>query len=544
MSDSLYIVICLIGVFISAVLLVREKAFRSKDICINAYIKLLISTCVFCLNDALWGCANQGYFNFNWIHVVIFSYIFHFCASLFSLNWFRYTVLYIYSQKNKKRFLLFLPFCLQIIMILSNFQYNTIFSVDKNGCYYGGSLRNYLFFLQFAYFVFALFRAVHLLIVEKDKYKRKRYIVVAITSIVPIFFGILLVIFPLVPFYTVGYMFSVFIIYVFNSTSDHAKHLLQVTEESNLKKISDYEIQLSEALANQNAIYFEMLKLQTNGIVGVDMDDNVLFINDAAAKMFGFKDALHFKGNALTLYEKSESAGKVRLLEDIQKMKETGGELSFEMTVSDSDNKKLHLLADILVVTLSNGRKIGISNYTDITPYKRMEKELLYLSETDELTKLCNRRSGEQKTELLLLNGKIGMFCIIDVDRFKSINDSYGHSVGDKVLIAIADSMRAAFRDRDIIMRLGGDEFSVFAVGIKTEEDVIRCIDRFFSEITKINIPELSKRKITVSAGVVLCSANSGLIFNDYYKAADFALYKSKKTPGNRLEFYKFGEFD
>ena len=102
MSDSLYIVICLIGVFISAVLLVREKAFRSKDICINAYINLLISTCVFCLNDALWGCANQGYFNFNWIHVVIFSYIFHFCASLFSLNWFRYTVLYIYSQKNKK----------------------------------------------------------------------------------------------------------------------------------------------------------------------------------------------------------------------------------------------------------------------------------------------------------------------------------------------------------------------------------------------------------------------------------------------------------
>ena len=544
MSDSLYIVICLIGVFVSALLLVREKAFNSKDISLTAYINLLISTCIFCLNDALWGCANQGYFNFNWVHVVVFSYIFHFCASSFSLNWFRYTVLYIYSRKTKKRILMYLPFCLQILIILSNFRHNTIFSVDRNGCYYSGKFRIVLFFLQFTYFIFALIRVVTLLIGEKDKYKRKRYIVIAMSSIVPVFFGVLLMLFPLVPFYTIGYMFSVIVIYVFNSTSDHAKHLLQESEQSNLKKISDYELQLSEALANQNAIYFEMLKLQTNGIVGVDMDDNVIFINDAAAKMFGFKDAKHFKGNAMTLYEKSESASKERILEDIKKIKESDGKISFEMTVTSSDNKKLHLLADILIVTISSDRKIGISNYTDITPYKRMEKELLYLSETDELTKLSNRRSGEQKTELLMLNGKSGMFCIIDVDKFKSINDRYGHSVGDKVIIAIADSMRAAFRDRDIIMRLGGDEFSVFAVGIKTEEDVVRCIDRFFAEITKIDIPELGKRKITVSAGAVLCSANTGLIFNDYYKAADFALYKSKKTPGNKLEFYKFGEFD
>ena len=93
-------------------------------------------------------------------------------------------------------------------------------------------------------------------------------------------------------------------------------------------------------------------------------------------------------------------------------------------------------------------------------------------------------------------------------------------------------------------MRLGGDEFSVFAVGVKTEEVVNACLKRFFGEIDKINIPEIENHKITVSAGAVLCSAKSGMMLADYYKAADFALYKSKKTPGNRLEFYKFGEFD
>ena len=356
--------------------------------------------------------------------------------------------------------------------------------------------------------------------------------------------GIALLFLPFVPCYSIGYMFSVLIIYVFNSTSDHARRLLQLDQENNLKKISDYETQLAEVLAGQNAVYFEMLKMQTNGMVAIDMDDNIIFINDAAARMFGFEDAKHFEGNALTFYEKSEDDNKVQFLESIKKLKGSGGKMSFEVTVPQPNGKKLHLLADIQVVTLQNGEKVGISSYTDITSYKNLEKELIYLSETDDLTKINNRRSGEQKAELLLLNGKDGMFCVIDVDKFKSINDKYGHSAGDKVLVSIADCMKTAFRDRDIIMRLGGDEFSVYAVGVKTEEVVNACVNRFFSEIDKITIPEITDHKITVSVGAVVCSSKSGMMLADYYKAADFALYKSKKIPGNRLEFYKFDELD
>ncbi len=440
--------------------------------------------------------------------------------------------------------LLLVPFFIQLILIFMNFWYKNIFTVDSNGFYLVGPHRRYLFFLQFFYFFCAFIRASYLFIIEKDGYKRKRFMVVIVSSMVPLVMGVVLLFFPFVPCYTIGYMCSVLIIYVFNSTSDHARQLLQLNQEANLKKISDYETQLSEVLAGQNAVYFEMLKRQTNGIVAIDMDDSVVFINDAAARMFGFEDVKHFDGNALTFYEQAETEGKSRILEEIKRLKGSGGSTSFETSVTHADGKKIYMLADIQIVTLQNGEKIGISNYTDITSYKKLEKELVYLSETDDLTKINNRRSGEQKAELLLLNGKDGMFCIIDVDKFKIINDKYGHSAGDKVLIAIAECMKTAFRDRDIIMRLGGDEFSVYAVGVKTEEVVNACVNRFFTEISRINIPEIGDHKVSVSAGAVLCSSKSGMMLSDYYKAADFALYKSKKTPGNRLEFYKFEELD
>ena len=54
------------------------------------------------------------------------------------------------------------------------------------------------------------------------------------------------------------------------------------------------------------------------------------------------------------------------------------------------------------------------------------------------------------------------MFCLIDCDKFKSINDTYGHSVGDKVIIAVAEKLRKTCRDSDVVLRLGGDEFAIF----------------------------------------------------------------------------------
>ena len=165
-----------------------------------------------------------------------------------------------------------------------------------------------------------------------------------------------------------------------------------------------------------------------------------------------------------------------------------------------------------------------------------METELFYLSQTDALTKINNRGSGERRIEMLLKKGDCGMFCLFDVDKFKSINDNFGHSVGDEVLIEIAKAMKKAFRGNDIIMRLGGDEFAIFALGVMDEKIGSMCIERFFNTVTQISIKPLRDRKISVSLGAVF-SEPEGETFDHLYQKADVLLYECKKLPGCQYSF-------
>lgn len=169
---------------------------------------------------------------------------------------------------------------------------------------------------------------------------------------------------------------------------------------------------------------------------------------------------------------------------------------------------------------------------------KRRQNQLLYLSETDLMTGINNRGSGENKIKSAMQQGKGGMFCLMDADKFKSINDNYGHDVGDKVIIEIARCLQKAFRDNDIVLRLGGDEFAAFAVGVTDEKIGNKIIERFFNCIDEIDIPELGDRKICVSVGAALYLQEDHYSFDEIYKKADTCTYLSKKVQGNKVTFY------
>ncbi len=169
---------------------------------------------------------------------------------------------------------------------------------------------------------------------------------------------------------------------------------------------------------------------------------------------------------------------------------------------------------------------------------KRRENELIYLSQTDLMTGLRNRGSGEKSMQDLMASGVEGMFCLMDADKFKSINDNYGHDVGDKVIKAIAECLKKTFRNTDITMRLGGDEFAVYVVGVVNETTGEIFIENFFEEIDAIEIPELRKRKITISLGATFFKVEENLSFAEVYKRADSAAYESKKFTGNHYTFY------
>ncbi len=170
---------------------------------------------------------------------------------------------------------------------------------------------------------------------------------------------------------------------------------------------------------------------------------------------------------------------------------------------------------------------------------RRMREKLLYLSETDRMTGINNRGSGESKIRKLLMDSVGGMFLLLDVDKFKSINDKFGHAVGDKVIISIGKCMRNTFRGNDISMRLGGDEFAVFAPGIYSKAGGENVIKRFLKSVDEINIPELEGRKIEVSVGVSFYGPDDDYSFEVLYKRADDCTYKSKEVKGNHVTYYE-----
>ena len=170
---------------------------------------------------------------------------------------------------------------------------------------------------------------------------------------------------------------------------------------------------------------------------------------------------------------------------------------------------------------------------------KKKENLLLYLSETDLMTGIRNRGSGEKKIKELIESGHEGTFYLLDVDEFKSINDIYGHNIGDKVLIAVADSLKNSFQNSDVVMRLGGDEFAVFACDILEEGAAVSRIENFFRCIEAMDIPELGDHKIYISLGAAFKRRDDGEDFDSLYRDADSCTYESKKTKGNTYTFHK-----
>ena len=185
-----------------------------------------------------------------------------------------------------------------------------------------------------------------------------------------------------------------------------------------------------------------------------------------------------------------------------------------------------------------NGRLVHVIwAFESIDEDRKQRENLKLLAETDSMTGIRNRHSGEARIQEEMEKGTRGMFILVDADHFKSINDNFGHDVGDKVIIAIAGCMKRTFRDSDVVFRLGGDEFAAFAPRVEKEEIGKRIINRLYDNINMIDIPEMNGRRITISVGATFYPAGKFDNFDLLYQRADKGMYESKKQEGNTLSF-------
>ena len=159
-------------------------------------------------------------------------------------------------------------------------------------------------------------------------------------------------------------------------------------------------------------------------------------------------------------------------------------------------------------------------------------------ADTDLLTGLMNRTAAQEDiTEHLTETQETGVLMLLDLDRFKSVNDRLGHQMGDKVLKDVAADLAKMFRNTDVISRLGGDEFIIYMKAVPEEdwvrkrtEEVVRTVRRWVTDGTT---------NIQVSASVGVVSTNGmERVYEEMYRAADIAMYFSKGQGGNQAIFY------
>lgn len=174
---------------------------------------------------------------------------------------------------------------------------------------------------------------------------------------------------------------------------------------------------------------------------------------------------------------------------------------------------------------------------------EQAHSKIMLLSNKDPLTSAWNRRYfAEQFSVELphwLITDKNNFFACLDMDNFKSLNDTYGHTYGDQVLQWVVQSLHEIVGDKGIIVRLGGDEFALFVVGHDPKQLFDTVLKKTHS-IAKQIYPN-RELKIGLSVGVVSGLENPNINVDSLYGVADRALYKAKdlKTETSNINFYE-----
>lgn len=189
----------------------------------------------------------------------------------------------------------------------------------------------------------------------------------------------------------------------------------------------------------------------------------------------------------------------------------------------------LVLAPPFFFILLSKMRQLAIAHH-----------ELMTIAATDSLTSLLNRRAFTEMVDGYLKRVEEASedfpdgLLLIDVDNFKSVNDSYGHDKGDEALVLIARTISENVRETDLVGRIGGEEFGVF-IPAQSPDRISAVAERIRSAVNGAAfVPNGHRHELTVSVGGVIVEKN--LPFADLYRGADEKLYFAKRNGRNRVE--------
>lgn len=282
----------------------------------------------------------------------------------------------------------------------------------------------------------------------------------------------------------------------------------------------------------------QILSTITDSVILVDSNLNILTVNDETIRLLGYKAEELIGKNAVYLFAGEQDPG----MDNIAELLKSGMVRNREALFLTSDSSFVPISFSCSEYRDENKVVVGyIIVSRDITEQKITEQALKHIAQHDYLTGLPNRfminLTLKNAIEKAAVDDRNIAVILLDIDRFKVINDVYGHDSGDKILIEVAKRLKASIRHTDIIARLGGDEFLCIIENVISINDINEVIERMQQAFeTKFKIG-LNKLYITASMGVSVYprdGKNAGILI----KNADIAMYHAKSKGKNNCQFY------
>ena len=304
------------------------------------------------------------------------------------------------------------------------------------------------------------------------------------------------------------------------------------------------EIRLSEQLREENELMSITLKSIGDGVIATDRDGKITFINAAAESLLDTTtskaEGKHFN-EVMHLYD--EQSGKrldcpvervlleksVQGIPDFAVFKNASGEaFAIQDSISPIKNNKGAVVGTIMV-------------FQDVTETRKISQKMSYLAQHDMLTDLPNRTLLMDRISHSVERTKRSQFqfgiAFMDLDNFKTINDSQGHEAGDQLLQIVAQRLKKHVRGEDTISRIGGDEFVFVFEGISSSKDISTICNKIIEDVRKPVTVHNKSLNVTCSIGVALCPSD-GEDTETLMRRADAAMYRAKHTGRGRVCFY------
>lgn len=319
-------------------------------------------------------------------------------------------------------------------------------------------------------------------------------------------------------------------------------------------EIESRQVELEAAVSNLEvahrsmSLYLECLDAAHDSILIIDRRGDIQYVNPYCLQQNGY-DSDYLLGRSLDLLMEARY-GRI-LLDNIWQVLQYSNQWKAELTFTTATHEEYPVEATITRVTGVESKESNpetdqrfIVIFRDISIRVKFEAELLEVANHDALTGLLNRRSFETtiQREIGVHRHKQASFSVmwLDLDRFKEVNDTYGHQVGDQLLIETTSLMGEALRVMDTIGRMGGDEFA-FVLPHTNRKSAGLVANKLLELIREYSL-SLDGESITVggSFGVALYPKD-GETVDALLKASDIAMYVAKRQGRDQVCFYNSG---